>query len=238
MRLAPCTPSKSAYDRKRACFPARINGIVILYECDGASGKPFEQLISNSYEPLRSFQNGFGIFQIGARLIHRAYRMKYLIAALLLTFTQQAYTAEQDHTCQGGHNCNSEGLPTTATAEATAISEGSTAKATGGEGGAGGTANNSIDIENKRSAPGLGLSTPTDSTGIGITTPIGGIMLNLPWSFGDRRLFPVYDRHIQAGNVEAANEVLCLTSVMRKLHNKDHEACTTSLGGGSDPTGK
>ncbi len=93
-----------------------------------------------------------------------------------------------------------------------------------------------LDFEDSRQAPAIGLSTPADSTGFGITTPLFGFMLNLPWTFGDREIMPVCDRLV--GQPDAWRPCICLTSVMKKLHGKDSEACVKSLGGGSSTVPK
>ena len=94
-----------------------------------------------------------------------------------------------------------------------------------------------VNIEDRKQAPGIGLSTPYGSTGIGITTPAGGLMVNLPWSWGDRRVLPICDRLMESGELVQWAGCICMTSVMKKLHETP-EACTASLGGGSGSAGK
>lgn len=96
-------------------------------------------------------------------------------------------------------------------------------------GGSGGSANNSIDIEDERQAPGIALGTASDSFGVGITTPVGGFLLNLPWSFGDRKVLAICDRIVTTPDWGAC---MCRTSVLKKLYD-DRDACAQSLGGGS-----
>ncbi len=94
------------------------------------------------------------------------------------------------------------------------------------------TNTNSVEIESERQAPGIGLFTPSDSIGLGVTTPVGGFMLNLPWSFGDRKKLEICDRLVH--NSDSWKSCICLTSTMKKLHGKNQEKCVESLGGGSE----
>lgn len=104
----------------------------------------------------------------------------------------------------------------------------------GGIGGQGGNANNVIDIDDEKQAPGLGLSTASDSVGVGITTPVFGFLVNMPWTWGDRKTLAICDRIV---GTPAWPDCMCRTSVMKKIH-ADAETCASSLGGGSDPGGK
>lgn len=103
-----------------------------------------------------------------------------------------------------------------------------------GEGGAGGSANNILDIDDEKQAPGLGLSTANDSVGVGITTPVFGFLVNVPWTWGDRKILATCDRIV---GTSAWPDCMCRTSVMRKI-NDNATVCATSLGGGSNPEGK
>ena len=103
------------------------------------------------------------------------------------------------------------------------------------------TNKNSTEIVNPddikvRNTPSVGLATPRDSVGFTFAIPGFATGVNLPWSFGDRKLLPIYDRLMASGDFEEANAVMCLTSVMKKVFD-DEDLCTTALNIDASPGG-
>jgi len=159
--------------------------------------------------------------------------VKVFILVLALVASGSLFADNLENSCKG--NCREESsVPAQDQAQTQEQSQTQTTLVDGGEGGAGGSATNNIDFEDERQAPGVGLSTPSDSTGVGVTTPLFGLLFNLPWSWGDRKILPICDRLVETPEW---GPCMCRTSVLKKLHD-DQAACVTSLGGGSSDGGK
>ncbi len=177
--------------------------------------------------------------------------MTRLILLVFSLMILPAMAREQDHTCQGGHNCNEGGgngpidVNSDSFSRSESHSESSAIAASeGGEGGVGGSGGSVGDItiteDNPdditfRNTPGLGGGAAPGNAGFRIAFPGFGFGMDLPWSPKDKKKLAIYDRLILRGNGVAATKVLCTTSIMEDLYTEGD--CETSLGGGSD-TGK
>lgn len=175
---------------------------------------------------------------------------KWLLVAMVafgigsvLVIRDAAATGDQDHTCQGGHNCNDGGdIDIDVDADATADAQADANADSSSDASAQADASNGDQTVNfngpsELKTTGRAYTSSGDATADcqkfgGISSAWLGGALGLGLNFTDKecRQLKVYDRLVARGLVTVANATLCQTRTLRKLYGRDGQGqCVTAL---------